>query len=1703
LLPVLLLSGALMALGCGGGDDDPEAVCGNGVIEAEEQCDGVNLNEQTCVTKGFDGGTLSCTATCQFDTSGCTDAPADCGNGVVDAGEQCDGANLNEQTCETQGFDGGTLSCTAICQFDTTGCTRIEPDCGNGVVDAGEQCDGANLNEQTCETQGFDGGTLSCTAICQFDTTGCTKIGPDCGNGEIDEGEQCDGTNLNEQTCETQGFDGGTLSCTAACQFDTTGCTKIGPDCGNGEIDEGEQCDGTNLNSQSCETQGFDGGTLSCTEDCQFDTTGCTTITKVGVGEPCTRDIECESDLCLTEVLHGFPSGYCVAPCNEDASCDDANAICVDVGPQHLCIRSCAPGGSDCRNAYNCADLGEGAGACWPACTEHSQCSTAGHCNERGFCEVSCTEDSDCPAGLACGSEGLCELIDDCVTQGCNDPEGSLYCHEASGYCFEDACLDNPCDGLANASGECERYFDEYRCVCNEGYIWDDDADACIAFECSAIDLGTFNGTRIEQTGDTCDGTSLYNAGGNGVSSCTRYTSEDKELVYKLTVPAGGAVKVHMEPTDFDASLWVTTSCDDVLGLKCVVGADDPETLVIDNDTTEDQTYYIIADAYENCGEFTLTVSGLSYCGNGEIDAGEQCDGANLNSQSCESQGFDGGTLGCTEDCQFDTSSCTTITKVGVGEPCTSNAECESGFCLTEIDYGFPSGYCAAPCNEDASCDDANAICAYVGEHLCIRSCAPGGSDCRDAYNCQVLSEGVGACWPACTENRQCPDTGTCNERGFCEVSCTEDSDCPAGMACGSEGVCEVIWDCGSRGCNDPEGKLYCHEVSGRCYEDLCLDNPCDGLANASGECQRYFDDYRCVCNKDYVWDGDAYACIAFECSAIDLGTFDGTLIEQTGDTCYGTSFYNAGGSGTWSCTGYTSKAKELVYKLTVPAGEAVEVRMETTDFDASLWVTTSCDDFLGLGCIVGADDPETLVIDNDTTEDQTYYIIADAYENCGEFTLSVSKPPRCGNGIVDGNDQCDGDDLDEQTCEGLGYFGGGTLGCTEDCKFNTSECIFGCQAVDLGTFSETITRSNQNTCSAGSSRYNAGGTGDSCTRYSTNGNEIVYELTVQAGETVLVVVDHTGFDAAIWVTPSCDDMLGAQCIVGVDRSSSTSGREELDFINDGDSPKTYYIVVDAYSGCGTFDLTISSLGKCGNGVKEGLEECDGLDLEGASCSNFGFIEGTLTCNAQCKLDFTDCNYGSLQPVGGPCTTDADCASGICWDELNMGLPGGYCVDECREEGGCWDPANICVSYKDDSLCVKKCSPGESGGCRDGYECLALSEGNGACWPKCTADSQCSVVGRCDLDSGFCSCPLGQHVEAGACVYDDCEYLGCANLNRNCDPTGGCSGACAVCTDCVPGTEPSSGDRCQLIGAAWGGPCEVDADCPGSGTPGEDTYCDKSSTGGFCIQLGGPDYVADGQPCTGDPNSVGVSFMHWLIPTCLQGCTTDADCRMGYACSTVMDYNGAVLACSPIKDCDTYGCNHDGSLRCAFDGQCWLYGCIPNPCTDVPHSTQTCVNFRDSHMCECVDDHRWDDDSMSCVSFECTAQDLGTVDRQIQLMGEDSCTGTSEYHAGGTGVSCTNFGTMSKEKVYKVTLPAGVSVYIEMVPVVDFDASLWVTTACNDFNGVKCVKGADNSSPGQPEAVTITNEGSEPATYYIVADAYSGCGNFNLTITPQ
>ncbi len=53
----------------------PTPICGNGVVEGTEDCDSDNLNGQTCASQGYEQGNLTC-HDCRFDTSDCSYAPA-------------------------------------------------------------------------------------------------------------------------------------------------------------------------------------------------------------------------------------------------------------------------------------------------------------------------------------------------------------------------------------------------------------------------------------------------------------------------------------------------------------------------------------------------------------------------------------------------------------------------------------------------------------------------------------------------------------------------------------------------------------------------------------------------------------------------------------------------------------------------------------------------------------------------------------------------------------------------------------------------------------------------------------------------------------------------------------------------------------------------------------------------------------------------------------------------------------------------------------------------------------------------------------------------------------------------------------------------------------------------------------------------------------------------------------------------------------------------------------------------------------------------------------------------------------------------------------------------------------------------------------------------------------------------------------------
>lgn len=66
--------------------------------------------------------------------------PTECGNSIINSGEECDGTNLGQETCMSRGFARGTLSC-ASCRFDTSGCisyptlTITSPTEGQAIYD--------------------------------------------------------------------------------------------------------------------------------------------------------------------------------------------------------------------------------------------------------------------------------------------------------------------------------------------------------------------------------------------------------------------------------------------------------------------------------------------------------------------------------------------------------------------------------------------------------------------------------------------------------------------------------------------------------------------------------------------------------------------------------------------------------------------------------------------------------------------------------------------------------------------------------------------------------------------------------------------------------------------------------------------------------------------------------------------------------------------------------------------------------------------------------------------------------------------------------------------------------------------------------------------------------------------------------------------------------------------------------------------------------------------------------------------------------------------------------------------------------------------------------------------------------------------------------------------------------------------------------
>ncbi len=164
--------------------------------------------------------------------------------------------------------------------------------CGNGILEEGEECDDGAENS--------DLRPNACRSDCRLAR---------CGDGVADQGEDCDGRDYAAKICqdledptasaelsaEERRFTGGRLACTMDCRLDLSGCTR----CGNGLAEEGEACDGSDLANQDCASvANKQDGELSCTAQCTFDTSGCHTCGDGVVEE--AEDCEPGQDLGVT-----------------------------------------------------------------------------------------------------------------------------------------------------------------------------------------------------------------------------------------------------------------------------------------------------------------------------------------------------------------------------------------------------------------------------------------------------------------------------------------------------------------------------------------------------------------------------------------------------------------------------------------------------------------------------------------------------------------------------------------------------------------------------------------------------------------------------------------------------------------------------------------------------------------------------------------------------------------------------------------------------------------------------------------------------------------------------------------------------------------------------------------------------------------------------------------------------------------------------------------------------------------------------------------------------------------------------------------------------------------------------------------------------------------------------------------------------------
>ncbi|MBN2493142.1 MAG: hypothetical protein JXR96_01020 [Deltaproteobacteria bacterium] len=769
------------------------------------------------------------------------------------------------------------------------GCNGDEqPECGNGVLEQGEACDGLDFGEQTCQGLGHDGGELWCTDRCELDEGSCHDCGAD---------DPCAGI-----SCSDHGrclvFD-----CQAYCVCDPGYVPGADKSCKQeGSCKElGEACASSLACCSGWCTTWFDGLQRCGMQDCVVDA-------------ECAPEEDLGRSFCCVENPPGYPDRpegrtSCV-PTNADESCGDRSGTCG---------ADCTAGFiSDCLPGTICASYGDEDpyGYCSPPCETDADCSgcASEHFPGSTFSCVAATESgqkycirdpdpcqtsSDCPGELVCT---YALQADGSYAGGCG-LYGGLAPGAACGEVEDFIALpwDERCAGALCLHHRCSAWCES-------------DADCPADMVCGAISSG---GQEL---------TLCWPAGGSQ-TPCARDADCPAGEVCGLTNDMDGNVSMHCLPWACDPA---GTDCQDA-GEPCGQGLPFCASTV--------------------CGTYGYEHERLCWTGclvNADCPESWICAGESIGAVTIGTCApFDGSATECSSDadcpigelCTYQATLegifglCKTSGGAGqFGDDCSDYTDCDSAMC-----FGFSGvNMCTSPCADDADCPQGTFCTGFsYPDHpdQVLGACAPfdgSAADCESSGDCPTgevcqyhrkIEGMVGMCTTgdpeaggqgeACTDSPDC-SSGLCFSFG-CGDLCATDEQCPGGTLCGGFNYTDVAgvysaclpWDGSGQGCSldaDCPGGEACSILSRDGGEDFVLDWVCKTMHVPGGQtgdaCGGVGDDpcYNDLCVTDGFHTFCTSSCLStadcpsgLTCSPLNWGLEVGVcgIVEGSLDACF------------------------------------------------------------------------------------------------------------------------------------------------------------------------------------------------------------------------------------------------------------------------------------------------------------------------------------------------------------------------------------------------------------------------------------------------------------------------------------------------------------------------------------------------------------------------------------------------------------------------------------------------------------------------------------------------------------------------------------------------------------------------------------------------------------------------------------------------